>query len=135
MFQIKEKLKQAWEWTKEKAKRFWKWILIGGIAVAATETIIQPPVDLETQLIQEIDTVQSNYYLQEGQFVHQPKHWDNKLKANITVNEYLKPNGQRGYWIVVENDDYIKSIGYGVDAQMFTYEIIKEKEIATSTPK
>jgi len=50
---IKQKLKQAWEWTKKTAKRFKKWIiaLIIGIAIAAplmTPAPDPPPPDTAT---------------------------------------------------------------------------------------
>ena len=123
MFNIKQKIVDGWKWIQSKAK----WILgIGAIGVVMAVEEIITPILTENAVISEINAQQATF-MAEKQYHHIPRYFDDRLNAYIQVNEYLKPDGQRGYWIVIEDNDKVKSVGYGVDAQEYTSEYLKEK--------
>ena len=129
----------------------WKWFLLIGVfgfwGLMLWPVSPKEPLGVaitESQIISKIQQLEESYLttnVNNGKYLHLPKTSDwkklftftNEIPFFIEVNEYLKPDGQTGYWIVIENNDYIKSVGYGVDASMHTWEIIKDKTIWQNT--
>ena len=115
------------------------WILFTKEPIKETERLGASLI--ESEIISKIQQIEDNYFLINQKYKHFSKITDWKtLFATIKdvsyileINEYLKPDGQRGYWIVIENDNYIKSIGFGPDALRETWEYIKPPPFVNTT--
>ena len=109
--------------------------ILGSMALAAGDLA----VTTENELISSIETRQANY-LSAGKYRHIPL-TDIKISGEnvkYQVNEYQKPDGRTGYWIVLQKTAQIsqlnattsqmetvnkvitKSIGYGSNATDLT---------------
>lgn len=131
---IKEKLQSAWNWIKDKVKRVAIFLGIVSVATAGTVGMIDNAVVSKAEINDRVNTFevdQESFKNSNGQYQHVPRHYDSIIKAWVEHNSYLKPDGNVGYWIVIENDETIEYFGYGVDANILTKKITKWN--ATST--
>lgn len=121
-------------------KKIWKKLLIGlGILSITLVAGIDLSVKTETEAINSIKTQQESYLSVEGKYKHVPFSdiKINGMNMKYEVNEYRKPDGKVGYWIVFQKTIQVnewnattssmgiskiltKSIGYGVDALLLT---------------
>ena len=152
---IKEKAKQVWgkikdagSWVKRNTKKVLVSLGIIGVALAAGTTVNPEPILQEQidEIIQEIAEKQEKYFKQHGRYwqglstndLSKMPHYQDEgwaefidsgylidLPFEMIVNQYKAPGENYGYWIIIENDEVKKSVGYGIEADMHTWDIIK----------
>ena len=97
----------------------------------------------EQGIVSKIEASQTAYFKDNGKYEQGFKtdNWKEKLGLNedspfeITIHIYKAPGENYGYRTILENDEIKKSVGYGVEASMHTWEIIKiATTTATTTP-
>jgi len=81
------------------------------------------PSEITAKIEQEEQTLKADQDMladKKEQYRHVPIFEKDGVK--YTVHEYLTPKGKRGYQIISFYEDYIKSVGYGPEAERRTFE-------------
>ncbi len=134
---IKEKSKQVWgkikdagSWIKRRSKKFWAGVVALIITPVAAAIMTGEPEFISGQdIISEIATRQAecikdnDRYCRLKEFINSESIKDSPFK--VIIHTYKAPGNNYGYRVILENDEVKKSVGYGVHADMFTWEIIK----------
>ncbi len=121
-------IKRIYNWFKTKIK----WLLIGSVALTVAGDLA---IATEGEFITKIRNRQETF-LTQGQYRHIPLNQEKigLKKIQYQINEYLKPDGKRGYQIIINYPDKTVSFGYGPEAAERTF-IIPAFVNSTSTPQ
>ena len=114
--------------------------IIVGSGWLAFAVLKEQPVGEATLSISNIQTAQDTYFAKNGKYQQILKTDSLIADKEVEVHTLHHPDGSEGYRIIEtwkEGDTtYLKSIGVGKDASLFTYEkIIGVDKLATTTPK
>ena len=148
---IKSWIIEIGNWLKDKWLAF---LAIVGVGVLLAQVIPAPKTITEQDIISKIEISQEVYFQEHGRYwqglpthknipnttttlnnisikpFYQAEKWSdlvelpNKLPFQIEVHQYEAPKGH-GYQIFLRNEKGVKSIGYGVESESRTWEIIK----------
>ena len=106
--------------------------LIGVAAVAAGLTVFDfgnPTLTAIEQIAQDTALDQEDCLSRTGKYCHIKTQRISGM--DVTTHEYELPTGGVGYWTIFENNDFVRSIGFGTEKKTFLR--IKEIINATST--
>lgn len=106
-------------------------LVLLGMAVAM-ESFSQVIRDYD-ELLNDLVYSQSLYYLANDTYFSKDVSALNDMVYQVW--EYVDHTGTRGYWIKTETLNTIESVGYGPDADLRTWSILKIWETATSSEK
>ena len=123
-------IKKTWSWIKRRSKKFWAGV-IGLVLTPVVAAVMtgEPELISVQDLISEIEIRQAecikdnDRYCRLKEFINSESIKDSSF--DVIINTYKAPKENYGYWVIIENDEIKKSVGYGVEADMHTWEIIK----------
>jgi hypothetical protein len=96
-------------------------LFLGFILVPFMAQALEASIDMDPLNLSAIQETQDNYFTQEGSYKQE------KLDNSKQIFVYETPKGEWGYQIVIEDEYYLSSIGYGVEADERTYVVDKEQ--------